>query len=697
MAEGTTDINPRIIEIDGQAIFNNSIKIKDQSDSILDNTWSRSAFLISDSKIANVTDKANRYWSSATNKFVDTRLGGNIGINSRPQFTRYSDIRVKGNLAGRQDVKLDSVTGNYGMGRYYSEAIDDSSQIVYMRFGVPQFNSLTDYLLRAFDSSSVALARTGRTPSAFFTAGRLVGTAVGVKAFPVIAITILAGKAINAVFLRPTSKFYTMKPTMHLYWSTVNTLVNTLAINKGILPKIMASEEDEKLGRPFTLDQDYLNAISSLMPDIFTGSNYFNIWSTANKAQRMANQQYVNDYDDADKSSPTDYTGRLMKTMTGNGSHVTNIRDDNGKAGISGAIERLIQFGYYIENDEKSEKLELDPRAKENKDPNWYQEFFTYFDADFRGGAQFATFRVDNTGSVSESFGNSTVESDLSSKINGLSSQARQARFSFADGNIIGGNIIGDLVQGTIGAAKDLMVGALDGVTVGFSTLLMGIGGSGYMDIPKNWQSSTATLPKSNYTIQLISPYGNPMSQMINIYIPLCMLLAGSLPLSTGKQSYTSPFLCQIYDRGRCQVRLGMIESLSITRGTSSLAFNKIGAPLAIDVSFSVVDLSSIMHMPVSSGKIFEFDITLDEDNILTDYLAVLANQSMWSQIYPMAKAKLTIAKEIMKYNKLTSASYWSSLFHESATSGTIETATLGLFNVFEGLARNSSLVEAKM
>ena len=68
------------------------------------------------------------------------------------------------------------------------------------------------------------------------------------------------------------------------------------------------------------------------------------------------------------------------------------------------------------------------------------------------------------------------------------------------------------------------------------------------------------------------------------------MLLAGILPLSTGKASYTSPFLCQLYDRGRLQIRLGMIESLSITRGTTNLAFDKHGQALGIDVTFSVVE-----------------------------------------------------------------------------------------------------------
>lgn len=193
--------------------------------------------------------------------------------------------------------------------------------------------------------------------------------------------------------------------------------------------------------------------------------------------------------------------------------------------------------------------------------------------------------------------------------------------------------------------------------------------------------------------MQLISPYGNPISQMQNIFIPLSMILAGVLPISTGKQSYTSPFIVQMFDRGRCQVQLGIIDSVSITRGTSNQAFTTRGQPLAIDVSFSILDLSSVMHMPTSTGSLFGSDKTMDEDNILMDYLAVLAGQDIYSQIYPLAKARLNLAKKLNQVEKLTSSAYWSSLFHESATSGTLQYLTLGAFNALEGLVRGSELL----
>src|SRR5690606_23738872 len=102
----------------------------------------------------------------------------------------------------------------------------------------------------------------------------------------------------------------------------------------------------------------------------------------------------------------------------------------------------------------------------------------------------------------------------------------------------------------------------------------------------------------------------------------------GALPLSTGQHSYTSPFLCQLFDRGRAQTRLGMIDSISITRGMHNLAFNRIGEPMSVEVSFSVVELSNILHMPIAKSFNPITDLSLssifDNESLYHDYIATL-------------------------------------------------------------------------
>jgi hypothetical protein len=76
------------------------------------------------------------------------------------------------------------------------------------------------------------------------------------------------------------------------------------------------------------------------------------------------------------------------------------------------------------------------------------------------------------------------------------------------------------------------------------------------------------------------------------------------------------------------------------------------------------------MHMPLSTGSLFGTDTTLDEDNLLMDYLAVLAGQDVYSQFYSIPKAKLALAKKFRQVEKLTSPAYWASFVHEKTTSG---------------------------
>ncbi len=698
--------SPKLTEMAGKALSPQKSVANDAQP--LDRDWVKVSFMVTDDDISDKTDIANRYWSSASSKFTDGRLGCNIGINQRPQWTRYSDIRVKGRIQDRNSVSISNVSGNYGMGRGYSEAIDDPSQRIYLRFGVPQFNSLSTFLMRAFDREQTIMARTGQAPTIWYKLAKAVGTAIIAANAPMLFLGVAAGKAIGWLMGRPTSKFFTLKPTMHLYWATVNTLVNNHAVNVGIFKKILSDEQKQRTGEPYTLDKDQIEAITSLMPDVFNRVGFFDIYALANKAQRLANQMFMDDYERLDKGSGSNFVGYLQKDNTGEGMGGSYISTKGGTPTLAAFLTKMTSWGdYYTAQEGDKTRNNLDPRvdpdakAKEGEKPpgertegGYIENFKKYADAEWQDGSQFAVFRVDHTGSVSEAFGNSTAESELAQKLNGISSQFREARFSLADGNIFG-----DIQKSIVDTVTNIGLGLADGVTMGFAGLIPGLGGSGYIDVPKHWQSSSVNLPRGSYTIQLISPYNNPISQMINIWIPFFMLLAGAVPRSTGKQSYTHPFYCQIYDKGRLQSRLAMIESLSIQRGTSNLAFDSTGKALAIDVSLSVVDLSSIMHMPMSSGALTETNMTMDEDNVAADYLNVLAGMDLYSQIYPIPQAQLKLTKDLVALKqKSTSPAYHAVLLKNSMEDGFINNITLGasgaLSSVLSAVRRGSSQAE---
>jgi hypothetical protein len=288
---------------------------------------------------------------------------------------------------------------------------------------------------------------------------------------------------------------------------------------------------------------------------------------------------------------------------------------------------------------------------------------------------------VENTGDATESFSSQVGESEISSKINSISGSARSTRFSAADGNI-GGGIAGSVVQGILGSVQQLAMGAanslgLDGMAA--------LGGNAFADIPKTWMQSTTNMPQMNYRIKLISPYGNRYSKFVNIWLPLSMLLAGALPLSAGPHAYTSPFLIQLYDRGRAQTRLGMITDMTVTRGGMNLAFNKIGEPMAVEVSFNVVELSNILHMPVAKAfnPIRDLSVSsiFDNESLYHDYIATLSSLSLAEQIYVGERLKIGITKYMKNLDS------WFSVPHALNWVG--DMSAVKMFTVFFGGAAN--------
>jgi hypothetical protein len=129
--------------------------------------------------------------------------------------------------------------------------------------------------------------------------------------------------------------------------------------------------------------------------------------------------------------------------------------------------------------------------------------------------------------------------------------------------------------------------------------------------------------------------------------------------------------LCEVYDRGRFQSRLAACTQVDITRGNSTLPFTITGQAIAIEMSLKFTDLSSIMHMPLSAAGISKYiESTMDEDNLLMDYLAVLAGQDIYSQIYTLPKAMISLAKLTVSFQSLFSPYRMASAFNDNSMIG---------------------------
>lgn len=636
---------------------------------LTDDQWIRQAFMLPKWAVTQ-QDEMRRVLTSASYKFTDTTLGGSFAINAPPQFTRYADIKVPSRFAPSK-----------GMGRYYSEAIDDTGQFVHMRFGVPQFNSLTNFFFNFYNPKASMIARTGRSTQAFYTVGKALGFVVTLPLQPLIWM----GSVVNFLTKKPVSKFYYLKPAMPLYWGAVNVIANQIAVNMGIIPRVMSADEQHLKGNAEEAPtQSDIEQYHKLLPNIFRQDGGVDIYAVATRAQRLAHRNRENMKNIADSASGRDAILSLRDRMLE--FNTEPVSGDPGSRGFPLYTEEYTSLTEYTApGSDDSEDQETTGDAFETM-----ASFADFSIAELEDGAQFVTFRVDDPGPTTESFSSTVGESELAGKINGISSQARTARFSFADGNI-GDGPVAEFMEGAIGAVKGVATGFLDSVNM---SGIMALSGNAFADIPKVWESSEANLPSSTYTIELRSPYGNKMSRYINLMIPLSMLLAAALPISTGKQSFTSPFLCEMYAKGRNQIRLGMIESLSITRGTGNVGWTKDGEPLGIDVTFTVVDMSTVMHMPISpqfgaigaaamtAGSALGESIgaiagnreagaavgegvaaamsksTFDDDNAFTDYMAVLGSLSLADQIYPMNKLKLNLTRRMSAWEQWKSPAY---------------------------------------
>lgn len=645
-----------------------------------DGNWLRQSFMIPRQKVS-IIDQRKQMFGEARFKFTDTTLGGNFAINSPPQRTRYADLRVSGRLVNNQNHD------GRGMGRYYSEAIDDNAQLINMRFGLPEFNSLTTFFTSFYNSDAGLLARTGRAPNTGYTIGRAIGFIATIPFAPILFI----GSSIRFLANMPATKFYYLKPSMPLYWNAVNTIVNALAVDLHMIPPAWGDEQRKVVDAAKVANSEIEPSMDGLIPtaddtrrmsklfadiapDIFYKNGGIDIYAVANKATRVSvvHQKRVREIMRASTDAATlqkNINAYMGETVADPGIQYETV-GDNTLSGIDSSLKRWSESlsgssktkQTLDTSTEKTTRGIIDAiAATGDKAINGIEasvnSFFTFYEAERRDGSDWVTFRVNNTGPASESFSNETRDSDLQSKINSTSSQAREARFNFAEGNF--GNGIFNIVEEVKSQAASVVSGVADSLSM---SGLAALAGSAFVDIPQHWAAATASLPSSSFTINLRSPYGNKMSIYQNIHVPLAMLLAGVLPLSTGNHSYTSPFLVEMYNQGRSQVRLGIIDSMSITRGVGNLGWSVDQLPLGVDVTFSIKDLSSIMHMPIAPN--FSLNPTkgvFDDDNSFNDYLAVLAGMSLSDQIYSWDhKLALAMARKATSFRQWTSAAKWA-------------------------------------
>lgn len=707
-----------------------------------DSDWVRKKHLLSQDDLDTEVLRW-RTFSSAHMKYTNASLGGNFPINQVPAFTRFADVRSAGTSFDNHKTKYTHRHGRkmLGPGRYWSEAFDDNRVEVHMRFGTPRYNGLATFFMNFYSHGAGLLAREGRASISYY-----IGLGIGsILAIPATAF-IFVGKVISFLMGRPSSRYYYMVQAMPLYWNRVNFIVNQIQVKRHIAPQKISGILDKRSPLPqedwgFPDTDDYVKSAAKNFP-IFRADGTIDAYNVGRGAQALANEQKrrienalmtANSREEIRKrmtafineTTPSGFSirgdiGDYLKRYHGSVQGDTENRQkdlitDAEDAKLAGSdladLKPPVTDSQTVGTADEAQTTPPGPSTseiagnanfqtklvtKDDGSPSWIPGIaMKLFDkvtdgvgkgsemleADLKEGGQYVTFRVDSN-SITEGFNNQTSPPEIESRLNGLSKSAAVARFSLSDGNT-GFAPIDAIVK----SARDFIAGNLDGMHL---SGLVALAGNAYVDIPKDYDSSSTQWPTASYTIQLRAPYGNKYSQMMNLDFPLAMLLAAALPISTGKHSYTRPFLCEMYCRGRNQIRLGMIDQLLITRGVGNMGFNRWGQALGYDITFSIADLSTVMHAPIDStfgpsgiggpvGAVVDSAKKVvntvahffDDENAFNDYLAVLASMSMADQIYLLRRLNIRLSSAALDLSSFFSMSHWSS---EWANGETVQT-----------------------
>lgn len=291
-------------------------------------------------------------------------------------------------------------------------------------------------------------------------------------------------------------------------------------------------------------------------------------------------------------------------------------------------------------------------RRAKLKDYRWENvansDFSSYFSA-----AENVIFYINASSTINESFSNETRESSLASSINGISDTAKELQF------LLGSDFTSKVVTANEGAINTVMSGVnsiidnyLNGGGVlksitegGINSVLSG----GKIIFPELWSDSDYST-SYDIDIKLRSPDHDNLSIYLNCIIPYIHLLALTAPQSITTNSYSAPFLVRAFYKGSYNIDMGLITSLSVTKGAEG-AWNDTGLPTQMDISMTIKDLYSSFTISTAENEKYTVP-QIVKNTALVDYLSNMAGVNL-SKPEITRKTELYIALQTGKIKNL--------------------------------------------
>ena len=235
-------------------------------------------------------------------------------------------------------------------------------------------------------------------------------------------------------------------------------------------------------------------------------------------------------------------------------------------------------------------------------------------------------FYVDSETSVNEQFSNGTAKSIIDTNINSLSDLGRELNFLLGYTPAATGidtTLSADMAQNAENVSD--MIHKLMGKGSFLNNVadhLATVSAGGKLIFPEIWSESNFS---RNYSCQFkfVSPDPSTLSVYLNVLVPLFHLIGLVAPqaLPDNPNGYVNPFLVRAVYKGIFNVDMGIITSMSVTKG-AECQWTPEGVPTSINVSVDIKDLYSAMS--ITATKSDDLSYSTVDNTALMDYIANL-------------------------------------------------------------------------
>ena len=547
----------------------------------------------------------------------DSTFGGNDAINPLPQFCEYDDLIHRMTAIGHYDNERD--IAEYGMGRVYNEVYDNFQQIMWVMPGVMRFTELVTFYQNAFDNDLSSIMQEGDGVRIGYLIGRGIRLAVSIALFP---IKFFVG-FFNWWDRRQISKYYTLEPSFIQYYRIVNSLIANLAVGMGLYPGANDGENlQDHNGNPII----QVGGEDGYYTENITPSQLFD-----SKDDYSVNEQAIPAIIRSNFDMFRILNRKVWRTSQKRPQGIT----------IDEVAEAMKDGGEV--------NLYADP--EKNKQFRDEFDFITNFTSGFAAGGHdlnmYVPIRIEKTTSSTETLSNSTGPSAIAGSLKSKMQAFQDARFT-----TMGGSTGIDIVDAAISGVKSLISGATNAVNI--DGIFAAMKGTAHFDIPDVWQDSKFT-KYYNFQVRLRAPSGDKVSIFQSLYMPLMCLFGLGLPRATGRASFTTPFLLTAYCKGMFAVPLGIIDTFTLTRGRPEHGWTVDRLPTAIDITFTIRDLSPSMYLFATGSALKQFDYSNDG---MLDYLDTLSGIGLAERHFQFLRLKrrFRAGLTILKNNVFNSA-----------------------------------------